>query len=181
MISSVLVANRGEIARRVFRTCRAMGLETVAVFSDPDRHAPFVAEADQAFALGGSAGTDSYLRPDLILDAARRSGATAIHPGYGFLAENAEFARSVIDAGLTWIGPSPDAMARMGSKLESKRLVGEAGVPTLASVDLSERPPPRSVTRYSSRRLPAAAARACGSFQSRAACSTLSVARSARP
>ncbi|HVR31655.1 MAG TPA: biotin carboxylase N-terminal domain-containing protein [Acidimicrobiia bacterium] len=137
MISSVLVANRGEIARRVFRTCRAMGLETVAVFSDPDRHAPFVAEADQAFALGGSAGTESYLRGDLILDAARRSGATAIHPGYGFLAENAEFARAVVDAGLTWIGPSPDAIARMGSKLESKRVVGEAGVPTLASVDLT--------------------------------------------
>lgn len=137
MITTVLVANRGEIARRVFRTCRAMGLRTVAVFSDPDRHAPFVREADEAFALGGSAATDSYLRIDKILEAAARGGADAIHPGYGFLAENAEFAQAVIDAGLTWIGPSPDAIARMGSKLESKRLITDAGVPTLPSTDLT--------------------------------------------
>ena len=137
MITTVLVANRGEIARRVFRTCRAMGLRTVAVFSDPDRRAPFVGEADEAFALDGSAATDTYLRIDKILEAAVRGGADAVHPGYGFLAENAEFAQAVIDTGLTWIGPSPDAIARMGSKLESKRLMTEADVPTLPSVDLT--------------------------------------------
>jgi propionyl-CoA carboxylase alpha chain len=137
MIQSVLVANRGEIARRVFRTCRAMGIRTVAVFSDPDREAPFVREADEAIALDGSAAADTYLRIDLLIEAARRSGATAVHPGYGFLAENADFAKAVIDAGLTWIGPSPDAIRRMGSKLESKRLIAAAGVPTLDSVDLT--------------------------------------------
>ncbi|MEX2279578.1 MAG: biotin carboxylase N-terminal domain-containing protein [Acidimicrobiia bacterium] len=137
MISSVLVANRGEIARRVFRTCREMGIRTVAVFSDPDRHAPFVSEADDAVALGGAAAVDSYLRGDLVVEAARRTGAEAIHPGYGFLAENANFAQAVIDAGLVWIGPSPEAIARMGSKLESKRLITETGVPTLPSTDLS--------------------------------------------
>lgn len=114
-----------------------MGIRTVAVFSDPDRHAPFVAEADEAFALGGAAAADSYLRSDLLIDAARRGGVDAVHPGYGFLAENAEFAQAVIDAGLIWIGPSPDAIARMGSKLESKRLISAAGVPTLPSVQLS--------------------------------------------
>jgi propionyl-CoA carboxylase alpha chain len=137
MIESVLVANRGEIARRVFRTCRAMGIRTVAVFSNPDRHAPFVTEADEAIALGGSTAADSYLRVELIIDAARRSGATAIHPGYGFLAENGGFAAAVIEAGFVWVGPSPDAIARMGSKLGSKKLMIGAGVPTLPSVDLT--------------------------------------------
>jgi propionyl-CoA carboxylase alpha chain len=137
MIESVLVANRGEIARRVFRTCRAMGIRTVAVFSDADRHAPFVDEADEAIALGGTEAADSYLRIDLLIDAARQAGATAIHPGYGFLAEKADFARAVIDAGFVWIGPSPNAIARMGSKLESKRLITDAGVPTLPSLDLT--------------------------------------------
>lgn len=114
-----------------------MGIRTVAVFSDPDRHAPFVSEADDAIALGGAAAVDSYLRGDLVIEAARRTGADAIHPGYGFLAENADFAQAVIDAGLVWIGPSPSAIARMGSKLESKRLIADAGVPTLPSTDLS--------------------------------------------
>jgi acetyl/propionyl-CoA carboxylase alpha subunit len=133
----MLVANRGEIARRIFRTCRSMGITTVAVFSDPDRHSPFVLEADEALSIGGASPSESYLSIDLLLEAARQAGADAVHPGYGFLAENADFARAVIDAGLTWIGPSPEAMAAMGSKLESKRLVSEAGVPTLSSVDLS--------------------------------------------
>ena len=137
MITTFLVANRGEIARRVFRTCRAMGLGTVAVFSDADRDAPFVTEADEALALGGSAATDSYLRIDKIVEAAAGCGADAIHPGYGFLAESAAFAQAVIDAGLVWIGPSPHAIARMGSKLESKQLIADAGVPTLPSVDLT--------------------------------------------
>ncbi|MFP5332652.1 MAG: acetyl/propionyl/methylcrotonyl-CoA carboxylase subunit alpha [Acidimicrobiia bacterium] len=137
MITTVLVANRGEIARRVFRTCRTMGLRTVAVFSDPDRDAPFVREADEAHALGGSTAAESYLRIDRILEIARRANVDAVHPGYGFLSENAEFARAVTDAGFTWIGPSSEAIARMGSKLESKQLISGAGVPTLPSIDLT--------------------------------------------
>jgi propionyl-CoA carboxylase alpha chain len=114
-----------------------MGIGTVAVFSDVDRHAPFVQEADEAMALVGDTPAETYLGIDRLIDAATEIGADAVHPGYGFLAENADFARAVIDAGFTWIGPPPEAMAAMGSKLESKRLVGEAGVTTLPSVDLT--------------------------------------------
>ncbi|MCX5119964.1 biotin/lipoyl-binding protein [Micromonospora sp. NBC_00362] len=133
MINRLLVANRGEIARRVFATCRAMGVETVAVHSDADADAPFVAEADQAVRLPGSSPAETYLRVDLILDAARRSGADAVHPGYGFLAENAEFAAAVTDAGLTWVGPPAKVIAAMGDKLAAKALLAEAGVPMLPS------------------------------------------------
>jgi propionyl-CoA carboxylase alpha chain len=135
VITSVLVANRGEIARRVFRTCRALGLATVAVFSDADADSPHAREADAAVRLPGSAPADTYLRPDLIIAAARRAGADAIHPGYGFLSENAVFARAVIDAGLTWIGPPVEAVESMGSKIESKRLMAAAGVPVLAELE----------------------------------------------
>jgi propionyl-CoA carboxylase alpha chain len=135
VITSVLVANRGEIARRVFRTCRTLGLGTVAVFSDPDAAAPHVADADAAVRLPGAAPTDTYLRADLIIDAAKAAGADAIHPGYGFLSENADFARAVGDAGLIWIGPPPEAIDVMGSKIESKRLMDEAGVPVLRELD----------------------------------------------
>ncbi|WP_426509791.1 biotin carboxylase N-terminal domain-containing protein [Dactylosporangium sp. McL0621] len=131
MIRRLLVANRGEIARRVFATCRAMGLETVAVYSDADADSPHVAEADYAVHLPGSSPAATYLRGDLLIAAARKCGADAVHPGYGFLSENAEFARAVIDAGLTWVGPSPKAIAMMGSKLEAKALLAEAGVPML--------------------------------------------------
>ncbi|GAA0710284.1 ATP-grasp domain-containing protein [Dactylosporangium roseum] len=131
MIRRLLVANRGEIARRVFATCRAMGVETVAVHSDADADSPHVAEADYAVHLPGSAPSATYLRGDLLIAAARKCGADAVHPGYGFLSENADFARAVIDAGLTWIGPSPKAIAMMGSKLEAKALLAEAGVPVL--------------------------------------------------
>ena len=139
MISKVLVANRGEIARRIFRTCRSMGIATVAVFSEADAQAPFVQEADEGFALGGNAPAESYLRIDRLLEAAQATGAEAIHPGYGFLSENPTFAQAVIDAGLIWVGPSPESIATMGSKLEAKMIVGNAGVPTLPSLDLSGR------------------------------------------
>ena len=127
----LLVANRGEIALRVFRTARAMGISTVAVYSDADADAPFVHAADEAVRLTGFAPADTYLRGDLVVAAAAASGADAVHPGYGFLSENAEFAQSVIDAGLTWIGPPPAAIRAMGSKLDAKRMMRDAGVPTL--------------------------------------------------
>ncbi|MET8279839.1 biotin carboxylase N-terminal domain-containing protein [Micromonospora sp. NPDC005174] len=133
MITRLLVANRGEIARRVFATCRAMGVQTVAVHSDADADAPFVAEADQAVRLPGDTPAETYLRVDLILAAARRSGADAVHPGYGFLAENADFAAAVTDAGLTWVGPPAKVIAAMGDKLAAKALLAEAGVPMLPS------------------------------------------------
>jgi propionyl-CoA carboxylase alpha chain len=130
-IRRLLVANRGEIARRVFATCRRLGIETVAVFSEPDAGLPFVREADAAVALPGSTPADTYLRGDLLLAAARTAGADAVHPGYGFLSENAEFARRVVDAGLTWVGPSPASMESMASKVEAKKLMSAAGVPVL--------------------------------------------------
>jgi propionyl-CoA carboxylase alpha chain len=134
----LLVANRGEIARRIFATCRTMGIETVAVHSDPDADTPAVREADLAVRLPGAAPADTYLRADLLIAAALRAGADAVHPGYGFLSENADFATAVLDAGLVWIGPPPKAIAAMGSKLSAKRLMSDAGVPTLPStVDTS--------------------------------------------
>lgn len=134
-IRSVLVANRGEIARRVFATCREQGIETVAVFSDPDEGLPFVAEADKTVRLPGKSAAETYLDGPAIIEAAHRTGADAIHPGYGFLSENAEFARAVMDAGLTWIGPSPEAIESMGSKVRSKELMDAAGVPILTNME----------------------------------------------
>ncbi len=135
MLSTVLVANRDEIARRVFRSCRDLGLSTVAVYADPDACAPYVAQADAAVRLPGDAAGDTYLRADLLIEAALRPGADAVHPGYGFLSENAAFAEAVRDAGLTWIGPPPAAIAAMGSKIESKRLMTAAGVPVLGELN----------------------------------------------
>ncbi|MFC9837955.1 acetyl/propionyl/methylcrotonyl-CoA carboxylase subunit alpha [Rhodococcus sp. NPDC127530] len=135
MIQSVLVANRGEIARRVFATCRRAGIGTVAVFSDADALSPHVAEADAAVRLPGNSPVDTYLRGDLVIEAALLAGADAIHPGYGFLSENADFARAVHDAGLTWIGPPAPAIEMMGSKVESKKMMAAAGVPVLAELD----------------------------------------------
>ncbi|WP_448508887.1 ATP-binding protein [Mycolicibacterium thermoresistibile] len=124
----VLVANRGEIARRVFATCRRLGIGTVAVYTDPDADAPHVGEADARVRLRG---TDGYLDAAQIIAAARASGADAVHPGYGFFSENADFAAAVQDAGLVWIGPPPAAVAAMGSKIEAKKLMAAAGVPVL--------------------------------------------------
>ncbi|TDX08856.1 biotin carboxylase N-terminal domain-containing protein [Kribbella sp. VKM Ac-2566] len=138
MITSVLVANRGEIARRIFRTGRSLGLSTVAVYSSADARMPFVDEADTAVHLPGNTPGETYLRSDLIIDAARRAGADAVHPGYGFLSENAAFAQAVIDAGLTWIGPPVDAISSMGSKIEAKKLMAAAGVPVLAELTPAE-------------------------------------------
>ncbi|NUP45547.1 MAG: acety-l/propionyl-CoA carboxylase subunit alpha [Streptomyces sp.] len=135
MIRSLLVANRAEIARRIFRTCRELGIATVAVHSDPDAAAPHVREADAAVRLPGATPADTYLRADLIVKAALAAGADAVHPGYGFLSENADFARAVIDAGLRWIGPPPEAIEAMASKTRAKDLMRAAGVPLLAPVE----------------------------------------------
>ena len=132
MITRVLVANRGEIARRVFATCRRVGIGTVAVYTDPDAASPHVAEADARVRLEGRNG---YLDAQQLIAAARAAGADAIHPGYGFLSENPEFAAAVLDAGLTWIGPPSAAVAAMGSKIEAKKLMAAAGVPVLDELD----------------------------------------------
>ncbi|GAA5142255.1 biotin carboxylase N-terminal domain-containing protein [Nocardioides marinquilinus] len=131
MITRLLVANRGEIASRVFRTCRRLGIETVAVHSDADAGLPYVREADHVVRLPGVSPTETYLRADLLIEAAKRAGADAVHPGYGFLSENADFARAVMAVGLTWVGPPPDAIEAMGSKVEAKRIMAEVGVPVL--------------------------------------------------
>jgi propionyl-CoA carboxylase alpha chain len=135
VIAKVLVANRGEVARRVLRTCRELGIATVAVFSDPDRDAPFVAEAGEAVPLGGAAPAESYLRAEAIVEAAERTGADAVHPGYGFLAESADFAERCRKHDLTFIGPSPEALAVMGNKLQAKRLAQLANVPVLPGLE----------------------------------------------
>ena len=138
MISKLLVANRGEIAARVMRTAHAVGIATVTVYSDPDADAPFVRLADEAVHLPGATPAETYLRGDLVVAAAKATGADAVHPGYGFLSENADFARACAEAGLIFVGPSPDAIASMGSKIEAKALMEKAGVPVLPGATVTE-------------------------------------------
>jgi acetyl-CoA/propionyl-CoA carboxylase biotin carboxyl carrier protein len=130
----VLVANRGEIAIRVFRTLREMGIASVAVYSEVDREAAFVAFADEAYLLGPGPASESYLNVPRILEVAAQAGVDAIHPGYGFLAENADFARALEKAGIVWIGPPPDAIDAMGSKTGARALMDRAGVPIVPGV-----------------------------------------------
>jgi 3-methylcrotonyl-CoA carboxylase alpha subunit len=131
VISSVLIANRGEIARRVMRTCRRLGIRTIAIYSDADSQSLHVREADEAYRVGPPSASESYLNQAAILDAAQKSGAQAIHPGYGFLSENADFAEAVLAAGLVWIGPPPAAMRLLGEKVPAKALAERMGVPVL--------------------------------------------------
>ncbi|MCW2505096.1 MAG: biotin carboxylase [Actinomycetia bacterium] len=129
MLESVLVANRGEIARRVIRTAKRLGVRTIAVYSEADAALPFVAEADEAVCIGPANPAESYRNTEAVLAAAKKTGAAAIHPGYGFLSENADFARAVVNAGLVWIGPPPEAIEQMGDKINARNLMADAGVP----------------------------------------------------
>jgi len=137
VIRKLLIANRGEIASRVIRSARALDIATVAVFSTPDATAPYVTEADESVHLPGSTAEETYLRSDLVIGAARAAGADAVHPGYGFLSENAAFAQGCLDAGLTFVGPPPAAIRAMGSKTSAKELMASAGVPVLPSLTIS--------------------------------------------
>ncbi len=135
-IKKILIANRGEIARRIMRTAHDMGISTVAIFADGDARAPFVQEADTAISLEGRTTAETYLDVEKVINACKRSGADAVHPGYGFLSENENFAQAIIDAGIKWIGPSPKVIGLMGDKLSAKNLMQEAGVPTLPAIEI---------------------------------------------
>src|SRR6266436_7189253 len=137
-ISKLLIANRGEIASRIIRTAAAMDIATVAVFSDPDAGLPYVLEADEAVRLPGSAPAETYLRGEALIAAAATTGADAVHPGYGFLSENAGFARACAAAGLTFVGPRPETIEAMGDKVRAKAIMAEADVPVLPSATVTD-------------------------------------------
>ncbi|MCY4659550.1 MAG: ATP-grasp domain-containing protein [Acidobacteria bacterium] len=141
MFQRLLIANRGEIAVRIVRSCETLGIETVAVYSEADRHARHVLEADAAVAIGEAPAARSYLSIPRLIDAARASGADAVHPGYGFLSENADFATACAEAGLTFVGPSPEVIARFGSKIEARRAAREAGVPLVPGAEPADQSP----------------------------------------
>jgi 3-methylcrotonyl-CoA carboxylase alpha subunit len=156
MFDKILIANRGEIACRVARTARRMGIRTVAVYSDADTHALHVTACDEAYRLGPPSPRESYLNGDAIIGIARRAGARGIHPGYGFLSENAPFAGACAAAGLVFIGPSPSAIAAMGSKSAAKRIMGEAGVPLVPGYHGDDQDPFAPFARGREDRIPGA-------------------------
>src|SRR5438552_9818923 len=134
MFRKLLIGNRGEIAVRILRACRELGITGVAVYSDVDRASLHVRMADEAYPIGSASSRESYLRVDKLMDVARRAGCDALHPGYGFLAENPELPRACADTGITFVGPSPEAMERLGSKTAARQLAYRAGVPMVAGV-----------------------------------------------
>ncbi len=187
MFRKLLIANRGEIACRVIRTARRMGVATVAVYSDADAYALHVEMADEAYRIGPAPARESYLRGDSIIDVARRTGAEALHPGYGFLSENAEFAEACAAAGVVFVGPPPGAIRAMGGKSAAKALMERAGVPLVPGYHGADQDAAtlraaalESASRCSSRPRPAAAARGCGSSSGRRTWPTRSPRPSAR-
>ena len=167
MFRKILIANRGEIAVRLLRGCRELGIASVAVYSDADRASLHVRLADEAYPIGPAPSRESYLRIDKLIDVARRAGCDALHPGYGFLAENAALPRACRDAGITFIGPTAEAMEQLGSKTSARHLAKEAGVPTvpgtldpITELDQATSSPATSATPCSSKLWPAAVAKA---------------------
>ena len=156
MLDSVLIANRGEIACRVIRTARRLGMRTIAVYSEADRNALHVRLADEAVAIGPAPARESYLNIPAIIGAARASGARCIHPGYGFLSENAAFARACAEAGVVFVGPPESSILRMGSKSEARRLMAAAGVPVLPGYDGEEQAPAQLLSEAAAHGFPAA-------------------------
>ena len=131
MFKKLLIANRGEIALRIVRACREMGIAAVAVYSEADRNSLHVRHADEAYLIGPAPARESYLNGERIIEVARKAGTDALHPGYGFLAENADFAQACLDAGMAWVGPSPQSIRTLGDKVQARRLMQEAGIPVV--------------------------------------------------